>query len=105
MLSSLEVLAALHEKKVVTQHDLQRIGGNALNLHMLVNLILDQYRKPTEDVETVANVLDVFGCKKESEMLRSKLSLCNVIACMKLLPVSVTMSNAVLIRNSLNCCV
>lgn len=75
MFSSLEVLAALHEKKVVTQHDLQRIGGNALNVHMLLNLILDQYRMSPEDVETVANVLDVFGGKKESEMLRSKLQL------------------------------
>ena len=41
---------------------------------MLFDLILDQYTKPSEDVATTANVLDMFECKKEAEMLKCKFS-------------------------------
>ena len=44
--------------------------------NILLNLILDQYTKPPEDVATTANVLDMFKFKKEAKMLRCKLVLC-----------------------------
>ena len=69
----LVVLAALYQKKVITQHDLQKLRGRAQN--MLLNLILGQYTKPPEDVATIADVLDMSGCKKEAKMLRCKLVL------------------------------
>ena len=72
---NLVVLAALHQKKVITQHDLLKLTGYEQNI--LLNLILDQYTKPPEDVATTANVLDMSGCKKEAKMLRCKLVLCS----------------------------
>ena len=69
----LVVLAALYQKKVITQHDLQKWKGDPQNI--LLNLILDQYTKPPEDVATIADVLDMSGCKKEAKMLRCKLVL------------------------------
>ena len=62
------------------QHDLhkwekgQSIMWNAAN--KLLNLIFDQCRKSSEDVATTADALDMFGCKKEADMLRCKLVLC-----------------------------
>ena len=44
---------------------------------MLLNLILDQYTKPPEDVATTADWLDTFECKKEAKMLRCKLVFCS----------------------------
>ena len=67
----LVVLAALHQKKVITQHDFQKLRGRAQN--MLLNLILVQYTKPPEDVAMTADVLNTFECKKEAKMLRRKL--------------------------------
>ena len=69
----LVVLAALYQKKVIAQHDLQKWKGDAQSI--LVNLILDQHTKPPEDVTTTADVLDMSGCKKEAKMLRCKLVL------------------------------
>ena len=70
----LVVLAALYQKKVIAQHDLQERRENAQEV--LLCIILDQCRKPSEDVATTADVLDTFGCKKEADMLRCKLGLC-----------------------------
>ena len=67
----LVVLAALYQKKVITQHDLQKWKGDPQNI--LLNLILDQYTKPPEDVVKTADVLDTFECKKAAKMLRCKL--------------------------------
>ena len=72
--SSFVVLAALYQKKVIAQHDLQKWKGSAWN--MLSNLIFDLCTRPTEDVATTADVLDMVGWKKEAEMLRGKLCLC-----------------------------
>ena len=68
------VLAALHQKKVIAQHDLQKWEGSARD--MLLGLIFDLCTRPSEDVATTADVLDMVGWKKEAEMLRRKLGLC-----------------------------
>ena len=68
----LVVLAALYQKKVIAQHDLQEWREEERLLHV----ILDQCTKPSEDVATTADVLDMFGYKKEADMLRCKLCLC-----------------------------
>ena len=68
------VLAALYQKKVIAQHDLQKWTGSARN--MLVDLIFDLCTRLSEDVATAADVLDMVGWKKEAEMLRGKLGLC-----------------------------
>ena len=70
----LVVLAALYQKKVIAQHDLQEWKGNARKV--LLRVILGQCTKSSEDVATTADVLDTFGCIKEAEMLRCKLGLC-----------------------------
>ena len=67
----LVVLAALYQKKVIAQHDLQKWKEDAR--FMLLNLILDQYTKPPEDVATTADVLDTYEWKKEAKMMRCKL--------------------------------
>ena len=68
------MLVALHQKKVIAQHDLQKWTGSARN--MLLDLIFDLFTRPSEDVATAADVLDMVGLKKEAEMLRGKLGLC-----------------------------
>ena len=70
----LVVLAALYQKKVIAQHDLQERRGNVQEV--LCHIILDQCTKPSEGVTTTADVLDTFGCKEEATMLRRKLGLC-----------------------------
>ena len=67
----LVVLAALLWEKVIAQHDLQKRKVNAKK--KLFHLILDQYTKPSENLATTADVLDMYGCKKEADMLRCKL--------------------------------
>ena len=69
------VLAALYQKKVIAQHDLQKRRGDDAQ-EVLCHIILDQCTKPSEDVATTADVLDTVGCKKEADMLRCKLGLC-----------------------------
>ena len=68
------VLAALYQKKVITQHDLQKWKRSSWN--MCLDLIFDLCTRPSEDVATAADVLDMVGWKKEAEMLRGKLGLC-----------------------------
>ena len=72
--SSFVVLVALYQKKVVTQHDLQKWEGSAWNMHL--DLIFDLCTRPSEDVATTADVLDMVGWKKEAEMLRGYMGLC-----------------------------
>ena len=67
------MLVALYQKKVVAEHDRQ-ILKSARN--MLLDLIFDLCTRPSEDVATTADVLDMVGWKKEAEMLRGKLGLC-----------------------------
>ena len=43
---------------------------------MRLDLILDLFTRPSKDVATAADVLDLVGWKKEAEMLRGKLGLC-----------------------------
>ena len=43
---------------------------------MFFRVILDQCTKPSEDVATTADVLDMFECKKEADMLRCELGMC-----------------------------
>ena len=43
---------------------------------MRLDLIFDLCTRPSEDVATAADVLDMVGWKKEAEMLRGKLVLC-----------------------------
>ena len=69
----LVVLAALYQKKVIAQHYFQEWRENAQE--MLCHIILDQCSKPSEDVATTADVLDMCGCKKEADMLRCRLGL------------------------------
>ena len=68
------VLAALYQKKVITQHDLQKWKRSAWNMCLV--LIFDLCTRHSEDVATAADVLDMVGWKKEAEMLRGKLGLC-----------------------------
>ena len=68
------MLAALYQKKVIAQHDVQKWMGSARNMRL--DLIFDLCTRPSEDVATVADVLDMVGWKKEAEMLRGKLGLC-----------------------------
>ena len=69
------VLAALYQKKVIAQHDLQKWTEWSPQ-NMLLDLIFDLCTRPSEDVATAADVLDIVGWKKEAEMLRGKLGLC-----------------------------
>lgn len=71
------VLAALHRKMVITQHGLQRMKGNARNI--LLDLLLDQYTKPPEDIAITADVLNSVGCKKEAEILTCKFDLYSLL--------------------------
>ena len=64
------VLAALHQKKVIAQHDLQKWKGSARN--MLLGLIFDLCTRPSEDVANAADVLDMVGLEKEAKMLKGK---------------------------------
>ena len=41
---------------------------------MRLDLIFDLFTRPSEDVATTADVLDMVGWKEEAEMLRCKLS-------------------------------
>ena len=68
------VLAALYQKKVIAQHDLQKLKTSARN--MLLDLVFDLCTRPSEDVATAADVLDMVGWKNEAVMLRGKLGLC-----------------------------
>ena len=68
------MLAALYQKKVIAEHDLQKWKRSALNMHL--DLIFDLCTRPSEDVATTADVLDMVGWIKEAEMLRGKLGLC-----------------------------
>ena len=43
---------------------------------MLLDLIFDLCTRPSEDVATAADELDMVGWKEEAEMLRGKLGLC-----------------------------
>ena len=61
----------MYQKKVIAQHDVQKWMKDAE--YMLNNLIFDLCARPSEDVATAADVLDMVGCKKEAEMLRGKL--------------------------------
>ena len=80
----LVVLAALHRKKVIAQRDLQKWKGDAQS--MLLDLILDQYTKSPEDVAMTADVLGMFGCKKEAKML-----ICMLVLCAQLITVITAM--------------
>ena len=68
------VLAALYQKKVIAQHDLQKWEGSAWSMRL--DLIFDLCTRPSEDVATAADVLDMVGWKEKAEMLRGKLGLC-----------------------------
>ena len=68
------MLAALYQKKVIAQHDLQKLKKSARN--MLFDLVFDLCTRPSEDVATAADVLDMVGWKNEAVMLRGKLGLC-----------------------------
>ena len=68
------MLAALYQKKVIAEHDLQKSKGSALDMHL--DFVFDLYTRPSEDVATAADVLDMVGWKKGAEMLRGKLGLC-----------------------------
>ena len=68
------MLVPLYQKEVITQYDLLKWKRSALNMHL--DLIFDQCTRPSEDVATTADVLDMVGWKKEAEMLRGKLGLC-----------------------------
>ena len=67
------MLAALYQKKVIAEHDRQKLKSAR---NMLLDLIFDLCTRPSEDVATTADVLDMVGWKKEAEMLRGKLGLC-----------------------------
>ena len=68
------MFAALYQKKVIGQRDLQKWKGNARN--MLLGLICDLCTRRSEDVATMADVMDMVGWRKEAAMLRGKLGLC-----------------------------
>ena len=68
------MLAALYQKKVIAEHDLQKWKGSASDMHL--DLVFDLYARPSEDIATAADVLDMLGWKNEAEMLRGKLGLC-----------------------------
>ena len=48
---------------------------------MRLDLIFDQCTRPSEDVATTADVLDMVGWKKEAEMLRGRFGLCRQLIC------------------------
>ena len=62
------MLAALYQKKVIARHDLLKWTGSAWKMRL--DLIFDLCTRPSEDVATAADVLDMVGWKKEAEMLR-----------------------------------
>ena len=67
----------LYQKKVIAEHDLQKWKGSASYIwNMLLNLIFDLCTRPSEDVATTADELDMVGWKNEAVMLRGKLGLC-----------------------------
>ena len=68
------VLAALYHKKVIAEHDVQKWKGSAQSI--LLHLIFDLCTRPSEDIATMADVLDLVRWKKEAVMLRGKLGLC-----------------------------
>ena len=68
------MLAALYQKKVIAEHDLQKLKRSSRN--MLLDIIFDLCTRPSEDVATTADVLDMVGWKNEAEMLKGKLGLC-----------------------------
>ena len=68
------VFAALYRKKVIAQHDLHIWTGSARKMRL--DLIFDLCTRPSEDVATTADVLDMVGWKEKAEMLRGKLGLC-----------------------------
>ena len=80
----LAVFAALYQKKVLTEHDFQRLKGKTHHdENILLNLIVDLLQKSSEDMATAAaEVLDGFKCEKEAKVLRCKLGQCsNASAC------------------------
>ena len=68
------MLAALYQKKVIAEHYLQKLKRSERN--MLLGIIFDLCTRPSEDVATTADVLDMVGWKNEAVMLRGKLGLC-----------------------------
>ena len=67
-------MSELYQKKVIAENDLQKWKRSASDVHL--DLIFDLYARPSEDVATTADVLDMVGWKNEAEMLRGKLGLC-----------------------------
>ena len=64
------VIAALYQKNVISQDDLQKLVEKAhFNKNMLLNLMMALSRKSPDDVAIAANVLDEFKCKKEAKVL------------------------------------
>ena len=68
------MLAALYQRKVIAEHDLQKWKGSASDMHL--DLVFDFCTRPSEDVATAADVLNMVGWKTEAVMLRGKLGLC-----------------------------
>ena len=66
--SSFVVLVPLYQKKVIAQHDLLKWKRSAWKMRL--DLIFDLCTRPSEDVATAADVLDMVGRKTEAEMLR-----------------------------------
>ena len=62
------MLAALYQKKVIAEHDLQKWKGSASD--MLLDLIFDLCTRPSKDVATAADVLDELGLKEKATELR-----------------------------------
>ena len=67
-------MSELYQKKVIAEHDLQKWKRSASDVHL--DLIFDLCTRPSEDIATTADVLDMVGWKNEAEMLRGKLGLC-----------------------------
>ncbi len=67
-------MSELYQKKVIAENDLQKWKRSASDVHL--DLIFDLCTRPSEDVATTADVLDMVGWKNEAEMLRGKLGLC-----------------------------
>ena len=73
-------LAALYQKKVLTEHNVQGLKGKAYSdENILLSLIVDLSQKSSENVATAAEVLDGLECKKEANVLRCKLGQCSCV--------------------------
>ena len=67
------MLAAVYQKKVIAKHGLQKWKGSTWD--MIFDLIFDLCTRPSEDIASTVDVLNMVGWKKEAEMLRGKLGL------------------------------